>query len=122
MVIVDDLDLPPGSVRMRAKGSHGGHNGLRSIIDELGTPDFARIRVGIGRPTAGGDPADFVLERPTGDDRRLLDDAVARAAEGVSLWVTKGADAAMRHANAKPARSTRPPARERNEPGAGRTV
>lgn len=113
LVVVDDLDLPTGAVRMRAKGSHGGHNGLRSVIDALGSTDFARIRVGIGRPPAGVDPAEFVLERPSGDDRRLLDDAVARAAEGASLWITQGADAAMRVANVRAGR---------NEPGAGRTA
>lgn len=113
LVVVDDLDLPVGAVRMRERGSHGGHNGLRSIIDALGTTDFARIRVGIGRPPAGVEPAEFVLNRPTGDDRRLLDDAVSRAAEGASLWITRGADAAMRHTNLKVVR---------NESGTGRTV
>ncbi|MGH2374076.1 MAG: aminoacyl-tRNA hydrolase [bacterium] len=104
LVIVDDLDLPVGTVRMRARGSHGGHNGLRSIIDALGTSDFARIRVGIGRPPGGVDPADHVLERPSGGDRLLLDEAVARGAEGVAIWITKGPDAAMRHTNVKPRR------------------
>lgn len=113
LVVFDDLDLPAGAVRMRERGSHGGHNGLRSIIDALGTAGFARIRLGIGRPPAGVDPADFVLERPSDDDRRRLDDAVARAAEGAALWVTHGADAAMRYANVKVAR---------NESDAGRTV
>jgi len=113
LVVVDDLDLPAGAVRMRARGSHGGHNGLRSIIEALGTSDFARIRVGIGRPPSGVDPAEFVLERPSGDDRQILDEAVTRAAEGASLWIVHGADVAMRHANLK----SRP-----NESGAGRTV
>lgn len=102
LVIVDDLDLAPGVVRMRAKGSHGGHNGLRSIVDSLGTTAFARVRVGIGRPPAGVDPAEFVLERPTGPNRLLLDEAVARAAEGVALWIAQDTDAAMRHCNVKP--------------------
>ena len=102
LVIVDDLDLAPGVVRMRARGSHGGHNGLRSIVDALGTTAFARVRVGIGRPPAGVDPAEFVLERPTGPNRLLLDEAVARAAEGVALWIAQDADAAMRHCNVKP--------------------
>ncbi len=113
LVIVDDLDLPTGTVRMRERGGHGGHNGLRSIIDALGTTDFARIRIGIGRPPDGVDPADFVLERPSDNDRRLLDEAVRRAGEAVALWVTAGPEAAMRHANVKAAR---------NETRAGRTV
>jgi len=101
MVIVDDLDLPVGAVRVREKGSHGGHNGLRSIIEALGTTAFARVRVGIGRPPAGEDPAEFVLQRPTPEERVLLDEAVAIAAEGVGLWVTEGVDAAMRLCNPK---------------------
>ncbi|MDR7521642.1 MAG: aminoacyl-tRNA hydrolase [Armatimonadota bacterium] len=96
LVIVDDLDLPVGSVRVREKGGHGGHNGLRSIIEALGTTAFPRIRIGIGRPPEGVDPADYVLERPSADERALLDDAVARAAEGATLWVTDGVQAAMR--------------------------
>lgn len=101
MVIVDDLDLPVGAVRVREKGSHGGHNGLRSIIEALGTTAFARVRVGIGRPPAGEDPAEYVLRRPTAEERVLLDEAVALAAEGVGLWVTEGVDAAMRLCNPK---------------------
>ncbi|MDI6771378.1 MAG: aminoacyl-tRNA hydrolase [bacterium] len=101
MVIVDDLDLPVGAVRVREKGSHGGHNGLRSIIESLGTTAFARVRVGIGRPAAGEDPAEYVLQRPTAEERVLLDEAVALAAEGVGLWVTEGLDAAMRLCNPK---------------------
>lgn len=101
MVIVDDLDLPVGTVRVREKGSHGGHNGLRSIIEALGTTAFARVRVGIGRPPAGEDPAEYVLQRPAADERVLLDEAVALAAEGVGLWVTEGVAAAMRLCNPK---------------------
>ncbi|MDQ7840388.1 MAG: aminoacyl-tRNA hydrolase [bacterium] len=101
MVIVDDLDLPVGAVRVREKGSHGGHNGLRSIIEALGTTAFARVRVGIGRPPAGQDPAEFVLQRPGADERVLIDEAVALAAEGVRLWAVEGVDAAMRLCNPK---------------------
>ncbi len=101
MVIVDDLDLPVGAVRVREKGSHGGHNGLRSIIEALGTTAFARVRVGIGRPPANEDPAEYVLQRPAADERILLDEAVARAAEGVGLWVAEGVTAAMNRCNPK---------------------
>ena len=106
LVIVDDLDLPPGVLRLRAKGSHGGHNGLRSIIEELGTNTFPRLRIGVGRPPAGVEPSDYVLERPSADERRTLDDAVDRAAEGVTLWVTNGLDAATRYCNPRPAAQT----------------
>lgn len=101
LVLTDDLDLPVGTVRARAGGSHGGHNGLRSIIDALGTTAFPRIRLGIGRPPAGADPADYVLERPTPDERTLLDEAAVRAAEGAALWAAEGIEAAMRYCNAR---------------------
>lgn len=113
LVIVDDLDLALGAVRVREKGSHGGHNGLRSIIEELGTSDFPRLRIGIGRPPEGVDPAEFVLERPSPAERAALDDAVARAAEGVELWIREGVQAAMRHCNARPAAVTEPQDRSR---------
>jgi PTH1 family peptidyl-tRNA hydrolase len=109
LVIVDDLDLVLGAVRVREKGSHGGHNGLRSIIEELGTADFPRLRIGIGRPPEGVDPADFVLERPSPAERVALDAAVVRAAGGVELWVREGVQAAMRDCNARPAADSEPP-------------
>ncbi|MDQ7858642.1 MAG: aminoacyl-tRNA hydrolase [Armatimonadota bacterium] len=99
LVILDDLDLPVGALRLREKGSHGGHNGLRSIIEELGTSAFPRLRIGIGRPPAGVDPADYVLERPPADERRVLDEAVTEAAEGVERWIADGIQAAMRYCN-----------------------
>lgn len=102
LVVVDDLDLPVGAVRVREAGGHGGHNGLRSIIDSLGTTQFARLRLGIGRPPAGVDPADHVLERPTPEERNLLDAAVGRAAEGAALWAAGDIEAAMRLCNPKP--------------------
>ncbi len=99
MVVADDLDLPVGAVRVREKGSHGGHNGLRSIIEALGTTAFARVRVGVGRPPTDQDPAEYVLGRPAADERVLLDEAVARAARGVELWVAEGASSAMNYCN-----------------------
>jgi PTH1 family peptidyl-tRNA hydrolase len=101
LVIYDDLDLPVGTVRLRPHGSHGGHNGMRSIIEALGNNDFPRMRIGIGRPPDGVDPADYVLERPSPAERTLLDEAIRRAADGVTLWMAEGIDAAMRHCNPK---------------------
>ncbi len=115
LIVFDDLDLPVGTTRVREKGSHGGHNGLRSIIDALGTNEFPRIRIGIGRPPAGVDPADFVLERPSPEEREVLDEAVLRAAEGVRLWIAGHMQAAMRHCSPKPERT-------RNGPRPGETV
>ena len=76
LVVHDDLDLPPGTVRLKEGGGHGGHNGLRDIAAHLGTRDFARVRLGIGRPAPGRDPIDYVLDRPRAEERRLVDDAI----------------------------------------------
>lgn len=78
LVAHDELDLPAGTVRLKEGGGHGGHNGLRDVAAHLGTRDFARIRLGIGRPGPGRDPIDYVLERPGTEERRLIDDAIER--------------------------------------------
>jgi PTH1 family peptidyl-tRNA hydrolase len=82
ILVYDDIDLPLGAVRVRMKGSHGGHNGVRSVIETLGTSDLRRVKVGIGRPEHKGDVPDHVLERFTEEERPLIDaavdDAVAR--------------------------------------------
>ena len=81
LVVHDDLDLPPGTVRLKEGGGHGGHNGLRDIAAHLGTRDFARVRLGIGRPSPGRDSIDYVLDRPRAEERRLIDDAIGRVLE-----------------------------------------
>ena len=81
LVVHDDLDLPPGTVRIKEGGGHGGHNGLRDIAAHLGTRDFARVRLGIGRPGPGRDPIDYVLDRPRAEERRLIDDAIGQVLE-----------------------------------------
>ena len=103
LVIVDDLDLPLGRLRLRPGGSHGGHNGVRSIIDALGSDAFPRLRVGIGRPPEGMDPADFVLTPFTKEERATVDEALDRAAEAVETVVREGLPAAMNRFNPKPA-------------------
>jgi len=106
LVIYDDLDLPAGRLRIRAGGSHGGHNGLRSIIGTVGSKDFPRLRIGIGRPHVDGQPvwdpdvvAVWVLSDPTPQEAETLQGAVARAAEAVELLVTEGVEAAMNRYN-----------------------
>lgn len=101
-LVCDDLDLPLGKLRIRPSGSHGGHNGLRSIIAALGTSSFPRLRIGIGRPQAEGEPvwdpetvADFVLTRPSPPEREALDAAVGRALDALDMLVTEGLEAAM---------------------------
>ena len=81
VVIHDDLDLPEGSIRLKAAGGHGGHNGLRSLIDMLGTRDWPRIRIGIGRPPGSMDPAKYVLEVPRKDTQELLAQTTEEASE-----------------------------------------
>ncbi len=101
LVVHDDLDLPLGHIRLRPGNGAGGHNGIRSIIAELGTGMFPRLRIGVGRPPAGADPAEFVLERPAPDERPVLDGMVARAADAVLTTAAEGLPAAMNRYNVR---------------------
>jgi PTH1 family peptidyl-tRNA hydrolase len=83
ILVYDDIDLPLGTVRLRMKGSHGGHNGVRSVIAALGTEEIKRIKVGVGRPEHKGDVPDHVLTSFERDEMDLVDTAVAEAAEKV---------------------------------------
>ncbi len=96
-IITDDMDLEPGRIRIRAKGSAGGHKGLADIIQELGADEFPRLRIGIGR-SEDKDPVDFVLDRPT-EERPLLDEAVERARDAVLCWIEYGIEATMNRFN-----------------------
>jgi PTH1 family peptidyl-tRNA hydrolase len=107
IVLHDDLDLPPGRVRLKRGGGTGGHNGLRSLQEELGTPAFLRVRIGIGRPPEGVDPADFVLSPPPPETRDLFLGGVASAGEAVLDILRDGFDKAMTRWNAR--RSGLPP-------------
>lgn len=98
-VIHDDLDLPAGQLRLRLGGGAGGHRGVQSIMDALGHRDFGRIRVGIGRPPAGGDPARYVLAPVGKADRELLSDAADRAAQAALAMVSEGLPTAMNRFN-----------------------
>jgi peptidyl-tRNA hydrolase, PTH1 family len=99
VVIHDDLDLPLGRIRLRPGGSAGGHRGIRSIIDSLGTQEFARLRVGIGRPE-GNDAVDYVLGDFSSTERQVMAESYARAAEAVECILTEGLEAAMNRFNA----------------------
>jgi PTH1 family peptidyl-tRNA hydrolase len=92
IVLHDELDLPWGDVRLKSGGGHAGHNGLRSIIERLGTSDFLRVRIGIGRPPPGfpGEVADFVLHDFDGAERAELPDVLAHAVSAVNAVVEKG--------------------------------
>ena len=95
IVISDDIDLEPGRIRIRKQGSAGGQNGLRHIVQCLGTQKFIRIRVGTGGKPEGWELADWVLSRFTMDDRALVDDAIVRAADAVAAICIDGIDKAM---------------------------
>ena len=101
IVIHDELDLSLGTVRVKTGGGHGGHNGLRSLIEYLGSPDFIRVRVGIGRPELNRDPADYVLSPFLAEERPAAAEAVAKAAEAVRLIVAEGPARAMNMVNPK---------------------
>lgn len=103
-VVVDDIDLPLGTLRFRARGSAGGQKGLRSVIAHLGTVEFPRLRVGIRgeRYSRERDLGDYVLEPVAKAERERFEDSIGRAAEALGIWLTQGIDAAMRRANYSP--------------------
>ena len=95
VVIYDDISLDVGKLRVRAKGSAGGHNGMKNIIQHLGTQEFPRIRVGIGEKPSRMDLADYVLSRFLPEEQPLIRDSVNRAREALVTLITQGIDAAM---------------------------
>lgn len=99
IVISDDVSLPVGQLRIRKKGSAGGHNGLKNIIAHLGHDAFVRIRIGVGEKPAGWDLADYVLGHFSAPERKLEDEAAERAAEAVRTVIRQDADAAMNRFN-----------------------
>ena len=101
LVVHDDLDLSAGTVRLKRGGGAGGHKGLKSLVAELGTADFLRIRIGIGRPPAGVDPADYVLAPPDPAAGIMFEKAIIAAAEAAGDIVSLGFDKAMTRWNAK---------------------
>ena len=101
IVIHDELDIDAGAVRVKQAGGHAGHNGLRDIIAAADSNDFARVRVGIGRPPGRMDAADFVLKNFSGDERKELPLLLALSADAVEEIVTKGVLEAMNVINAK---------------------
>jgi peptidyl-tRNA hydrolase, PTH1 family len=91
LVVHDELDLPLGEVQLKEGGGHGGHNGLRDVIAQLGTGDFLRLRIGIGRPPGRMDPADYVLAPFRPDERDTIAEALARAEDEVIRFLESGA-------------------------------
>jgi PTH1 family peptidyl-tRNA hydrolase len=95
LVVYDDLDLPLGTVRLRPEGGSGGHKGMRSIIEHLGTRDFPRLRIGIGRPPGRMDPAAYVLQDFSADEESLLEETLERAVAAIETWLRQGIEVAM---------------------------
>ncbi|HEX9634010.1 MAG TPA: aminoacyl-tRNA hydrolase [Candidatus Limnocylindria bacterium] len=99
LVVADDVDLPLGRIRLRREGSAGGHNGLRDIISTLGTNEFGRLRVGIGRPGSARATVDHVLATFSPKERELAAEAIATAADAAERWLREGIEAAMNEYN-----------------------
>lgn len=100
LVISDDVDLPLGKLRIRTNGSAGGHNGLKSIIQHLGSDQFPRLKVGVGgKPHPDYDMADWVLSKFQGEDKKLIDETVKRAADAVECFLKDGPQKAMNRFN-----------------------
>ncbi|MBI2266834.1 MAG: aminoacyl-tRNA hydrolase [Armatimonadetes bacterium] len=99
LVVCDDMDLPLGKLRIRIGGGSGGHKGLASLINAFGHGDFARIRIGIGRPPEGWDPADYVLTPFHTAEKDIIQQAVLRAADAVETIMDQGLEAAMNRFN-----------------------
>jgi PTH1 family peptidyl-tRNA hydrolase len=101
LVVVDEVQLELGRLRIRPSGSAGGHNGLKSLIEQLGTDGFPRMRIGVGRGDSRRDLADHVLARFEPDERPVVEEAVGRAADAVDVFVSEGIGAAMNRFNRK---------------------
>ena len=99
LVIYDDMDLPVGKIRLRLDGGAGGHNGMKSIIETVGSQDFPRLRVGIGRPPSGSAQVEYVLGNMSNGERKLADEGVERAVEAVECVVGDGITVAMNRFN-----------------------
>jgi PTH1 family peptidyl-tRNA hydrolase len=105
LVVVDDVNLSLGRIRLRKMGSAGGHNGLKSVIQHIG-PDFARLRIGVGRGDPKWDLADHVLSKFDHEERTSVEEAIGRAADAVEMFVAEGIDPAMNRFNARDDKGT----------------
>jgi PTH1 family peptidyl-tRNA hydrolase len=102
LIVYDELDLPLGTVRVRSEGGSGGHKGMRSIIEQLGGQDLARLRLGIGRPPERMDPAVYVLQDFSADEQPLVEQMLERAVAAIETWLVEGVEMAMSRHNGGP--------------------
>jgi PTH1 family peptidyl-tRNA hydrolase len=101
LVVVDDVHLPLGRLRVRARGSAGGHNGLKSIEAHLGTDEYPRLRIGVGRESGGSQMSDHVLARFDPHERGVIDEIIGKAADAVETFLAEGIDVVMNRYNRK---------------------
>ena len=99
VVVYDEMNLEPGKLRVRSGGSSGGHNGMKSIIAAIGTQDFARVRIGVGRPSDGLGEIDYVLGTMPREEKKQVDEAVERASQAIACILSEGIDVAMNRFN-----------------------
>ena len=101
ILIHDDLDLEPGRLRIKQAGGHGGHNGIKSVVEVLGTPEFVRLKIGIGRPAPRQDSADYVLQALTREDLEVLNPCLDRAVDALECLIHRGTAVAMNQFNVR---------------------
>ncbi|MFG6150771.1 aminoacyl-tRNA hydrolase [Halobacillus sp. B23F22_1] len=101
LVVYDDLDLPPGKIRLRQKGGHGGHNGIRNIITHLGTKDFNRLRVGVGRPGGSTTVVDYVLSPFSEEQQGPVSEAITQSVKACESWMGQSFNEVMNDFNVK---------------------
>ena len=99
LIICDDINLLPGKLRLRRRGSAGGHNGIKSVIEAGGSQDFPRLRIGVGRPSGGTGQIEYVIGPMEPEDREVVDQAVERAADAVACLLSEGIDETMSRFN-----------------------
>jgi peptidyl-tRNA hydrolase, PTH1 family len=99
LVIVDDFNLPLGALRFRSQGSAGGHNGLKSIIERLGSQEFQRLRIGVDKPPPFMEVSDYVLGRFSKDEKNIMQETLEKASEAARCWLVAGMESAMREYN-----------------------
>lgn len=101
IVIHDDLDLEPGRLRIKLAGGHGGHNGIKSVVEALGTPQFIRLKIGIGRPAPRQDSADYVLQPLSPDEMAVFEPCLERAVDALECLIHRGTGVAMNQFNVR---------------------
>ena len=107
LIVCDDINLDIGRLRIKPGGSAGGQNGLKDIIQRLGTDQFPRLRLGVGKVPARWDTADYVLSKFDSDDRPLVDVGIKSAADAIEVWMESGLQTAMNRFNADPNKKTK---------------